>query len=216
MTHRIKDVYMSRGVIKGFCSACGERVRVVKVPGLPGPKWGCEVRVKQKQKEAREKKYAKNYAPKKNGKPRKAPGKATGSSLTRKAEKLARNACLENCGHRCMAAGRFGVECAPRIAAGRVWPFLEWCHLQSRGMGGGDRLKFHPENCIALCGAHHKWFTSHDLTFRQFIEEIWPGRWDKLAELERILPRGSGNDSKFWADYYTEQGITTTGRKEAA
>jgi len=208
--HRLSNRGTFRNHEVADCSECGPRVRIVRQGFTLGgnERWECERGLKDKRAAKLAAKRAKVYAPKKNGKPRKAPGKATGKSLTRKAERLARKACIAECGHKCMAAGRFGVECRPRIVNGRVWPLLEWCHLQSRGMGGGDRLKFHPSNCIAMCGAHHIFFTAHDLTFREFIEEIWPGRWAQLAELERILPKGSGNDSKFWAAYYTEQGFT--------
>jgi hypothetical protein len=75
-------------------------------------------------------------------------------------------------------------------------------------MGGNSRLTYHPENCVALCGAHHTYFTSHPLTFGEFIEELLPGRITKLAELERTLPKGS--DAKFWVAYYKEMGFTTT------
>jgi hypothetical protein len=157
-------------------------------------------------------KRKKPLARKKNGLPRKPPGGATGRSLTRVVTMMARQAVLEECGHACMAAGRYGVECAPRVVRGVVWPFLESCHLRAKGMGGKSRLRFHPDNLIAMCGAHHIYFTNQPLTFIEFIEEIWPGRWSKLAELERTLPKGENAD--FWRDYYIEQGFTQTGRRK--
>lgn len=209
MRHRISNRSTFRNHDVADCSECGPRVRIIRQGFTLGgnERWECERSVKDKRAAKLAAKRAKVYAPKKNGKPRKAPGKATGKSLTRKAEKLARKACIHAHGHRCVAAGLYGVECGPRIVQGVVWPLLEWCHLASRGMGGGSRLKYHPENSVSMCGNHHIFFTAHPLTFTEFIEEMYPGRWTKLAELERTLPKGHGNDSKFWVAYYTEQGF---------
>lgn len=144
----------------------------------------------------------KPLAPKKNGKPRAAPGKAKGKSLTTAASMLARQACLHEFDHKCAARHQFGIECG--TIGGRA--YLEWAHIFGRAHA---RLKFHPENCLALCPMHHDYLDSHPAVKIEFVNELFPERLQKLAELDRTLPKGARPD--FWAAYYREAGFTTKG-----
>lgn len=126
-------------------------------------------------------------------------------SLTKAAEMYARQACLHRWGHRCCAAGKLDTECGtiPNRA------YVEWAHIHGRR--ASPRLKFHPDGAIILCPVHHDYLDSHPAVKSEFLEELIPGIGQKLAELERILPKWSAKD---WCEYYRSVGFTTTGRRK--
>lgn len=63
---------------------------------------------------------------------------------------------------------------------------------------------FHPDNSVCMCGAHHRFFTQNPASFQVFIEELYPGRWEFLAELERNAGK---NDPDYWIEYYKGLGV---------
>lgn len=103
----------------------------------------------------------------------------------------------------CEAAGLEGVECNSRKPG---WPLLEWCHIIGRS---AKRLKFYPENAVCLCGQHHAFYTSHPASFNRFIETSYPGRMDKLYDLERNGPKWGliNNDADHWIQTYKDMGV---------
>lgn len=74
----------------------------------------------------------------------------------------------------------------------------EWAHLKSRSHA---TIRHDPRNAVKLCWAHHKFFTNHPDLWTQFIEKLYPGRWQ---ELNVVLQRRVKPDYQFWIDYYKE------------
>ena len=119
--------------------------------------------------------------------------KAKKSSRNGLAESYARAYCKRD--EKCLAEGEF-VECGP----GR-FSYFEWCHLVGRR---AKRIMFHPDNSVCMCGKHHAFFTQHPASFQVFIEKLYPGRWEFLAELERNAGK---NDPDYWIEYYKNLGV---------
>lgn len=66
----------------------------------------------------------------------------------------------------CFAAG-FRFDC------GGYW---QACHIIRRRY---QALRWKDENVVKMCGAHHTWFTHHDLEWRDFVNQD-NGRYDLL------------------------------------
>ena len=77
--------------------------------------------------------------------------------------------------------------------------FLQAAHIISRSY---KSIRVNPENCVALCRSCHVKFTHRPLEWREWVEDVFPGRWDELKEqalrYERI-------DWKFQAAYWKEK-----------
>lgn len=71
---------------------------------------------------------------------------------------------------RCMAAGLHGLECKG---------YLQCCHIFTRGE---FVIRTSEENAIAMCAAHHKFFTTRHAAWEVFIRAEFPGRWDRLRD----------------------------------
>lgn len=117
---------------------------------------------------------------------------ASARTLMLRADKLAGAACRAL--GRCEACDLFGLCCSNR---------LEWAHLKSRGI---KYLRHDPLNCVCLCNIHHRFFTGHPDLFRDFIEDLKPGTWQRLNNLlieqkEKSLKP----DYEYWIDYYTRK-----------
>jgi hypothetical protein len=55
--------------------------------------------------------------------------------------------------------------------------YLQCCHIHGRGEWA---IRVDEDNAIAMCAAHHTYFTHHDSAWYGFIEENYPGRRDEL------------------------------------
>lgn len=75
---------------------------------------------------------------------------------------------------------------------------LEWAHIVHRRT---KRIKFHPENAVCLCHTCHVDMDTHPATFHSWIEKMFPGRWEFLAELERTSEK---IDYDYWISYYRD------------
>jgi hypothetical protein len=73
----------------------------------------------------------------------------------------------------CMAAGAMGVTCSGN---------LQCCHIIGRGELS---IRVNPLNAIAMCQAHHMFFTPRIATWHDFVDIRFPGRWDELRGLVR-------------------------------
>jgi 5-methylcytosine-specific restriction endonuclease McrA len=56
---------------------------------------------------------------------------------------------------------------------------LQCAHIISRSY---KAIRVDPDNAIALCQSCHVRFTHRPLEWRDFIDEMWPGRWDRLRK----------------------------------
>ena len=111
------------------------------------------------------------------------------------ADRLAREFVLERDGYRCQVCGRSRD--------------LEWAHIITRGMGGGNRhLRWDPDNAVTLCHPDHAYFTSVDSrTWRAWVAEHfgadhWDGLKRRQAEAER---RGDKVDVAAVIAFYRER-----------
>lgn len=111
------------------------------------------------------------------------------------------------CGNAIRYAGRWCLACAKREADRRLAAFcrrrdggrcqvpgcgstyrLEWAHLIRRARA--PSLRWTPDNATTLCHRHHAYFThAGDGVWRDFVEEVLPGRWERLRQLERYTGR---------------------------
>lgn len=80
--------------------------------------------------------------------------------------------------------------------------YLQCCHIHGRAE---IAIRVDEHNAIAMCAAHHMYFTNHDSDWYGFIEETYPGRRDELWRRTREW-RESGQkvDWRFQAKYWTE------------
>ncbi len=80
---------------------------------------------------------------------------------------VVREIALRRAMYRCSAPGAFGIRCAGPI---------DVHELQSRGVRPGGHLD--PDNCIALCRAHHEHVTTHPAQAR--IAGLRYESWEQL------------------------------------
>lgn len=92
--------------------------------------------------------------------------KPSAKSLLALADKLACEWCKRD--GKCTACGVDGETCAGR---------LEWCHLKSRSH---RHIRHDPLNFMPLCWKHHKFYTNHPDLWVDFVEGLFPGRWEQL------------------------------------
>lgn len=57
--------------------------------------------------------------------------------------------------------------------------FLQCAHLISRSY---KSIRTNPDNAVALCRSCHTRYTHHPLEWREWVEERFPARWDRLKE----------------------------------
>lgn len=95
----------------------------------------------------------------------------------RLADKLAREHVLARDRNRCVRCGSEDE--------------LEWAHIITRGMGGGNRyIRWEPDNAVTLCHRCHHWLTHDPLKFRKFIAATYgPDRWDELKLMQAVRER---------------------------
>lgn len=73
----------------------------------------------------------------------------------------------------------------------------EWCHLKGRS---NVSLILHPLNFTRLCKHHHYWFTNHPNSWTEFIEDKFPGRWQRLDDY--VIEGHRGADAEEWLEFY--------------
>lgn len=121
-------------------------------------------------------------------------GPPSQTTLRNKADRLAGAFCRSL--GRCEAEGEFGMCCSNR---------LEWAHCKSRGI---KYLRHDPLNCFCLCNVHHREFTKHPDLWKDFVEKVRPGTWQRLNDLlieqkqKRLKP-----DYEYWIDYYERRKV---------
>lgn len=97
-------------------------------------------------------------------------------TLEAKAERLARP--WFNKSGVCLAEGRDGLECTNVV---------QYAHLMRRSKS--KHLKFSPLNAACLCSAHHVKYDNHWPYMASFMDDLMPGRWEMLVELDRFCTR---------------------------
>jgi hypothetical protein len=104
------------------------------------------------------------------------------NAATRTADILCRAYVFERDGYRCVYCDR--------------QTFLEWSHIITRGMGGGNRfIRWEvgppgPGNSVALCDSDHRYFTQYPERWRRFIAEKYgPDHWDSLLRMQAAAER---------------------------
>jgi hypothetical protein len=70
----------------------------------------------------------------------------------------------------CVARGDAGVSCAGN---------LQCAHLISRSY---KSIRVDPDNAVALCAAHHTFWTHRPLEWEAWVEARFPGRWARLRK----------------------------------
>jgi len=75
---------------------------------------------------------------------------------------------------RCRAAGAYDVTCSGN---------LQCCHIIGRGE---IAIRVNPDNALAMCQAHHMFFTPRIAHWHDFIDGLLPGRFDELRGLVRL------------------------------
>ena len=92
----------------------------------------------------------------------------------------------------CQAEGAAGITCKGH---------LQCCHI----MGRGELVvRTDEDNAIAMCQAHHIFFTPRYGRWHNFIEDTYPGRWDVLRERVRDhVASGEKAGTLFWQDQAT-------------
>jgi 5-methylcytosine-specific restriction endonuclease McrA len=73
---------------------------------------------------------------------------------------------------------------------------LQCAHLITRSY---KAIRTVPENAVALCQKHHLYFTHRPLEWREWVEDRFPGRWDKLKTAALTYERV---DWKAEAEFY--------------
>jgi len=103
------------------------------------------------------------------------------NAATRTADALCRVYVFERDGWRCVRCGRDDIE---------------WAHIITRGMGGGNRfIRWEvgppgPGNSMALCGPDHRYFTAYPDRWHRFIAEKYgPDHWDSLLRMQAEAER---------------------------
>lgn len=74
---------------------------------------------------------------------------------------------------RCMAVGAYGVECKG---------VLQCCHIIGRGE---LVIRTHLDNAVAMCQAHHRFFTSRPAAWEVWVRSEFPNRWEGLRYIVR-------------------------------
>lgn len=54
---------------------------------------------------------------------------------------------------------------------------LQCCHIVPRKY---MKVRWDDDNALAMCGAHHTFFTHNPLEWVTFVEDKFPGRWESL------------------------------------
>lgn len=70
----------------------------------------------------------------------------------------------------CVAVGDAGVTCAG---------YLQCAHIISRSY---KSIRVDPDNAVALCAAHHTFWTHRPLEWEAWVESRFPGRWARLRK----------------------------------
>lgn len=110
--------------------------------------------------------------------------------LRSQADKLAREFCKRDA---CCVSCRSGVKWQ---GSNR----LEWAHIISRGEW---RLRHTPFNCVPLCNVCHRNYTHNPKLWVDFVERVFPGRWEKLEELLQMdKAQNPKPDYEYWVDFY--------------
>lgn len=120
-------------------------------------------------------------------------GKPRQKSLCAKADKLCREY-FQKTAKECEAKG--AIVCGFPIPHSER---LEWAHLKSRRH---KTIRHHPLNYMALSWAAHAFFTCHPDLFTVFVEQKYPGRWERLNDL---LKEGSKPDYEYWVSFYSQK-----------
>jgi hypothetical protein len=118
-------------------------------------------------------------------------GKPRQKSLQAKADKLCREYFKRTC-MVCEAADSPIVDGLKVPTGGH----LEWAHLKSRRHGV---IRHDPLNWMALSWATHAFMTCQPDIFTKFVEQRYPGRWQRLNDL---LAEGTKPDYEFWISFY--------------
>lgn len=92
----------------------------------------------------------------------------------------------------CFAEGVNGWQCSQRF---------ENCHIIRRGE---PSLFCHPDNLVCMCNVHHRFFTSHEHEWREFVESRLPGRWDALKAVS-AANKGKKQDWEEWERFWIEK-----------
>jgi len=114
--------------------------------------------------------------------------KTSAASLLARADKLA-GAYIRARGV-CEAADYPGCQCGGLLA---------WAHLKSRMH---KTIRHDPLNAVCLCYRCHRFFTREPDLWTKFIEERYPGRWQRLND---ILQEKGRPDYEYWIGYYKRQ-----------
>ena len=99
--------------------------------------------------------------------PKKAVKKVKKSTLRNKADSLFSK--YIRSGGICLAQGSF-IKCGGSLSC---------AHIMTRGI---IALRYEPQNAIALCMGHHRWFHQNPYEWVKFIEGKFPGRYEKLIQ----------------------------------
>lgn len=83
----------------------------------------------------------------------------------------------------CVARGQAGVDCHRN-----GFPILQAAHILPKGKH--QRLRFELDNVVSMCFFHHLiWAHRDPLAFAAFIHESYPGREERLRELDRTATK---------------------------
>lgn len=96
--------------------------------------------------------------------------KVKNSTLTARADAIARRACYER-GH-CQAAGSAGVACGGSN---------QWCHIVGRR---NYRLRWSQLNCLLMCAQHHQYYTRNPAQWMAFVQLRFPIHYAFVIEHE--------------------------------
>lgn len=141
--------------------------------------------------------------------PKPKPKKVSKSTLSKKADNLAGEACRARgyCEARDWARnddkrtqfeawqeeGYSGV-----LKRNRCSDRLEWAHIKSRSR---KNIRWEPWNCVCLCNQCHRFFTQHPDLWTKFIDDYDPFRWDYL---NKRLMDGDKPNPEYWIQFYKE------------
>lgn len=123
-------------------------------------------------------------------------GKPSLTTLTTKADNLARKACHLR-GY-CEAAEWVKLF-PPKTNGGACGGGLQWCHIVGRRH---KKVRWSPLNCLCMCAQCHAYYTDHSAEFGAKVEAAFPGRLEALRAIDADTPKP---DPEYWIGYYKER-----------
>lgn len=114
-----------------------------------------------------------------------AAGSPKVTTVTARVDKLARKACHTR-GH-CVSCNwlKWQPVTSGLGSNNECWGNIEWSHILGRAQA--KWVRHCPDNCVSQCKGCHTYFEGHKHEFVMMIEELYPGRFRQMQDLNDKL-----------------------------